>query len=73
MEDHDLLIRIDERMDNIEAMLNGGKETFKTHDERIRDLEQSQSKIMGIVIVIGTAAASGIHVVLWLWDKIRWK
>lgn len=73
MEDHDLLIRIDERMERVEEMLDGGRETFQTHDLRIRELEQNHSKIMGIVIAVGAGVTTGIHLLIWLWDQIRWK
>ena len=72
MEDHDLLIRIDERMERVEGMLDGGKETFKTHDERLRDLEQNQSKIMAIVVGIGSIITLGLNGALYLLGKL-WK
>ena len=72
MEDHDLLIRIDERMERVEGMLDGGKETFKTHDERLRDLERNQSKIMAIVVGIGSIITLGLNGALYLLGKL-WK
>jgi len=70
MEDHDLLIRIDERMERVEIMLDGGKETFKTHDERLRDLESGQSKIMTYIVAIGSAITIGCNAALYLLGKI---
>lgn len=72
MEDHDRLIRIDERTDAIETMLKSGRETFKTHDERLRDLEQNQSKIMTYIVLIGSGIALGMKALFALWDKL-WK
>ena len=72
MEDHDLLIRIDERMERVEEMLDGGRETFQTHDLRIRELEQNQGKIMTYVIAIGSAITIGLNAVLHLVGKL-WK
>ena len=62
MTDHDLLIRIDERTENMED-----------HDERIRELEKNQNKIMGIVVVIGSAITVLMNLLFHFWDSIRWK
>ena len=72
MDDHDLLIRIDERMERVEDMLDGGKEMFRTHDDRIRDIEQNQSKFIGVVIAVGSLVTIGLNAVLYLLGKL-WK
>ena len=72
MDDHDLLIRIDERMERVEAMLDGGKKTFQSHDERIRDLENNQGKLMTYVVAIGSAITVGVNAIIYLLGKL-WK
>ena len=72
MNDHDLLIRIDERMERLESILKEGQRTFRNHDERIRNLEQSQSKVMGIVITVGSMITVAVNGLLWLVGKV-WK
>ena len=72
MDDHDLLIRIDERMERLESMLKEGQRTFRNHDARIRNIEQSQSKVMGIVITVGSMITVAVNGLLWLVGKV-WK
>ena len=42
------------------------------HDERLRELERNQSKIMAYVVVIGSGIALGMKAMFALWDKL-WK
>ena len=65
MSDHDLLIRIDERTERTE-------EQVTNHADRLQELEQNHSKIMGIAIAIGSAITIGLNAIFHLWDKI-WK
>ena len=66
MTDHDLLIRIDERTEGMEDRVTD-------HADRLRELEQNNSKIMGIVIAVGAGVTTGIHILMWIWDQIRLK
>ena len=72
MDDHDLLTVISEKTSRIESMLEGGKETFKEHDERLRQLEQNQSKIMTIVLSVGAIITLVVNAFIHLSGKI-WK
>lgn len=65
MSDHDLLIRIDERIEGTTARMGN-------HADRIRTLEQNHSKITGIMITIGAGLTIIINVIFNLWDRI-WK
>jgi len=69
----DKIIETHTDMQHVRQELEGGKETFKEHDERIRDLEQNQSKIMGIVVAIGSVITVILNLLFHFWDKIRWK
>jgi len=53
-------------------MLDGGKETFQAHDERIRELENNQGKIMTYIVAIGSTITLGLNAALYLFGKI-WK
>jgi len=66
MSDHDLLIRIDERTENMD-------ERVDSHANRLWDLEQTHSKIMAYVVIVGATITFGLNVIFNLWDKIRWK
>ena len=65
MTDHDLLIRIDERTENMETRQDN-------HADRLRTLEQSHSKIAGIVLAVGAGITLAMNGVLWLAGKV-WK
>ena len=57
----------------VREQLDGGKETFKEHDKRIRELEQNQSRIMGVVVAVGSVITIILNILFHFWDKIRWK
>jgi len=63
LSDHDLLIRIDEKVDSILKMLSD-------HEGRIRSLETQQHKWLGrdgaIVAILGLIAGSISSFVIWL-------
>jgi len=72
MDDHDLLIRIDERTehfdermeyfeDRIEEALVKGSDRFLLHEKRLQDLERNQSKLMTYVIIIGGVITIGVN------------
>ncbi|RJS72488.1 hypothetical protein CW696_02810 [ANME-2 cluster archaeon] len=68
----DKIIETHTDMQNIKRMLEDGRETFRNHDARIRNLEQNQSKVMGIVVTVGSMITIVINGVLYLLGKI-WK
>lgn len=45
--DHDLLIRLDEKMDYVIRRLDEGDEEMDDHAKRIRGLEKFQAKLVG--------------------------
>ena len=60
MDDHDLLIRIDERvhksddrMKRIEKTLEKGEVRFKDHDDEIREIRTWKNKVTGALTLIG--------------------
>jgi len=60
MDDHDLLIRIDERVhkdaeliERIECILYEGKVRFKDHDNDIKEIRAWKDKVTGAVTLIG--------------------
>lgn len=57
--------KIEHHDDDIEELRN-------QHDERLRELEQNQSKIMTYIVAIGSAITIGINGLFWLAGKI-WK
>jgi len=65
MSDHDLLIRIDERTERTEERLNN-------HGDRLRDLEQNQSKLTAYIVAIGSGITIALNWIWHTWDKI-WK
>lgn len=65
MTDHDLLIRIDERTENMEQRQDN-------HAGRLRTLEQNHSKIAGIVIAVGAGITIVMNLLIGLAGKI-WK
>lgn len=68
----DKLIQTHTDMRWVRDKLESGAETFKDHDERLRDLEQNRNKIAGIVIAVGAGIALAMNGVLWLLGKV-WK
>lgn len=65
MSDHDLLIRIDERTENMETRQDN-------HADRLRTLEQNHSKIAGIVLAASAGITLAANAALWLLGKV-WK
>jgi len=63
LSDHDLLVRIDEKVDNILKMVSD-------HEGRIRSLEEQQHKWLGrdgaIAAILGLIAGAVSSLVLWL-------
>ena len=63
LSDHDLLVRIDEKVDNILRMVSD-------HEGRIRSLEEQQHKWLGrdgaIAAILGLIAGAVSSLVLWL-------
>ena len=66
MSDHDLLIRIDERTERMEDRVTN-------HSGRLRQLEQNQSRAVGIVVAVGSIITVLTNLAIQLWDKIRLK
>jgi len=66
----DKIIETHTDMQNIKRMLEDGRKTFRNHDARIRNLEQNQSKVMGIVVTVGSMITIVINGVLYLLGKI---
>ena len=63
LSDHDLLVRIDEKVDNILKMVSD-------HEGRIRSLEEQQHKWLGrdgvIAAILGLIAGAVSSLTLWL-------
>jgi len=73
--DDDLKFKIIEThtdMRHVRKQLEGGKETFKEHYERIRDLENTKGKIMALIVFVGGLITLVFNFVLWLAARI-WK
>ena len=59
----DLLIalgRLEGKMDALISITNALNETIQKHDERLRELENSRSALIGAVAIISTAISAGI-------------
>jgi hypothetical protein len=52
MNDHDLLVRIDERVNQILERLEAGEKKFSIHEERIENLERDSNMIKGAIGLI---------------------
>jgi len=65
--DHDLLIRLDEKMDNILTRLGKSDVCMEDHEKRIGKLESFQSTVLAFVtsITIGVTLAAN-WVISWL-------
>lgn len=55
----------------VRGKLESGEETFKDHDERLRELEQNHSKIAGIVLAVGAGITLALNGALWLLGKMK--
>lgn len=60
MNDHDLLIRIDEHLqsmddciDRMEKTLEKGEVRFKDHDDEIKEIRTWKNKVTGAITIIG--------------------
>lgn len=61
--DHDLLVRLDEKMDVVLKRLDAGDEELDDHDKRLKKLEVFQAKLIGIAL----AASAGISaIIVWV-------
>ena len=61
--DHDLLIRLDEKMDNILIRLGKGDVCIEDHEKRISKLESFQATLIGIAGFVSLAVSL-------VWSKI---
>jgi len=68
----DKIIETHTDMQNIKRMLEDGRKTFRNHDARIRNLEQNQSKVMGIVVTVGSMITIIMNGLFWMISKV-WK
>ena len=76
--DKDTLFKIATTHTNVKHIMKDmvvGKETFKDHDERIRELEEQQQFINGklavITIFVGTVVTVIINGMIWIWSKVQ--
>ena len=77
MNDHDLLIRIDERvhkdadrMKNIECILEKGDARFIGHDREIDKLKAWNNKATGAVTILGTVLTA---IIVWVFKFLGGK
>tara|TARA_R100000808_G_C2135273_1_gene143691 strand:+ start:1535 stop:1747 length:213 start_codon:yes stop_codon:yes gene_type:complete len=59
----DLLLalgRLEGKMDALIAITNAHNETIQKHDERLRELENSRSALIGAVAILSTAISAGV-------------
>jgi len=68
----DKIIETHTDMQHLKKMLEEGRKTFRNHDARIRDLEQNQSKVMGIVVTVGSMITIIMNGLFWMISKV-WK
>jgi hypothetical protein len=61
--DHDLLIRLDEKMDAILKRLDDGDDCIKDHEKRIGKLESFQATIIGVAGVVSLTVSL-------IWSKL---
>lgn len=60
-EDHDLLIRLETKMDMVISALKKGEDTFKNHEERIQEEERWTARFktgIGLIAFIVTIMAT---------------
>ena len=69
----DKLIQTYTDMRWVRRKLEEGSALDKDHEERLRKLEQNQSRAVGIVVAIGSLATIIANILIQIWDKIRWK
>ena len=68
----DKIIETHTDMQHLKKMLEEWRKTFRNHDARIRDLEQNQSKVMGIVVTVGSMITIIMNGLFWMISKV-WK
>jgi len=59
----DLLLalgRLEGKMDALIAITNAHNETIQKHDDRLRELENSRSALIGAVAILSTAISAGV-------------
>ena len=61
--DHDLLIRIDERLEKI-------TEQQECHTKKITQMKTTQDKWSGIMLALGAIGGLAIHTTFWLMGKL---
>ena len=69
----DKIIQTHTDMRWVRNKLESGSETFKEHDERLRQLERDQSRAVGILVAVGSVITILINLAIQLYDKIKWK
>ena len=69
----DKLIQTHTDMRWVRSKLEAGSETFKDHDERLRKLEQNQSRAVGIMVAVGSVITIIVNVIIQLYDKIKFR
>jgi len=52
--------RLEGKMDALIAITNAHNETIQKHDDRLRELEQSRSALIGAVAILSTAISAGV-------------
>ena len=61
--DQDLLLslgRLEGKMDALIAITNAHNEMIQRHDERLRELENSRSALIGAVAILSTAISAAV-------------
>lgn len=61
--DQDLLLslgRLEGKMDALIAITNAHNDMIQRHDERLRELEQSRSALIGAVAILSTAISAAV-------------
>ena len=63
LSDHDLLIRIDERLESI-----AGQQ--ECHEGKIVNIKATQDRYAGIMLALGAIGGLAIHTTLWLMSRL---